>query len=64
MGLMMGAVRTSETSVNFFESTRRDIPAGCHHLTGRFENLKSNLPNVRMGDMWNNIFCGKPQWTL
>jgi hypothetical protein len=28
--LMMEAVRTSETLVNFYETTRRNIPEGCH----------------------------------
>jgi hypothetical protein len=29
--MMMEAVRTSETSVYFIETTRRYIPQGCHH---------------------------------
>jgi hypothetical protein len=41
--LMMEAVRTSETSVNFYETTRRNIPEGCHLHTRRRENLKSHL---------------------
>jgi hypothetical protein len=28
--LMMEAVRSSETSVNFYETTRRNIPEGWH----------------------------------
>jgi hypothetical protein len=28
--LMMEAVSTSETKVNFYETTRRIIPEGCH----------------------------------
>jgi hypothetical protein len=28
--LMMEAVRPSETSVNFYETTRRNISEGCH----------------------------------
>jgi hypothetical protein len=36
---MMEGVNTSETSVNFYETTRRNIPEGCHlHTRGR-ENL-------------------------
>jgi hypothetical protein len=27
---MMEAIRTSETSVKFYETTRRNIPEGCH----------------------------------
>jgi hypothetical protein len=29
--LMMEAVHISETLVNFYETTRRNIPKGCHH---------------------------------
>jgi hypothetical protein len=36
IALMIDAVRTSETSVNFYETTWRNIPDGCH-----LENLKS-----------------------
>jgi hypothetical protein len=28
---MMEAVSTSETSVNFYETTLRIVPEGCHH---------------------------------
>jgi hypothetical protein len=38
---MIEAVSTSETSVNFHETTRRSIPEGCRH-TRRRENLKSH----------------------
>jgi hypothetical protein len=41
--LMMEAVSTSETSVNFYEATRRSIPEGCYLHTRRRENLISNL---------------------
>jgi hypothetical protein len=30
MSLMMEALSTSETSVNFYEATRHNIPEGCH----------------------------------
>jgi hypothetical protein len=30
MALMMEAAIISETSVNFYETTRRNIPEGCH----------------------------------
>jgi hypothetical protein len=30
IALMVEAVRTSETSVNFYETTRRNIAEGCH----------------------------------
>jgi hypothetical protein len=38
--LMIVAVRASETSVYFNETTRRYIPEGCHLHTSRRENLK------------------------
>jgi hypothetical protein len=41
--MMMEAVITSETSVNFYETTRRNIPEDSHLHTRRRENLKSNL---------------------
>jgi hypothetical protein len=42
IALMMEAVRTFETSVNFYETTRRNIPEGCRLHTRRRENLKSD----------------------
>jgi hypothetical protein len=30
VALMMEAVRTFETLVNFYEASRRSIPEGCH----------------------------------
>jgi hypothetical protein len=38
---MMEAARTSETLVNFYQTTRRNIPEDSHLLTYRRENLKS-----------------------
>jgi hypothetical protein len=43
----MEVVNTSETSVKFYQTTRRDIPEGSHLHTRRRENLKSH-PNY----MW------------
>jgi hypothetical protein len=34
-------ITTSETSVNFYQTTRRNIPDTCHFKTIRRENLKS-----------------------
>jgi ribosomal protein S15P/S13E len=34
---------TSETSVNFHNTTRRNIPEDCHLYTHRRENVKSHL---------------------
>jgi hypothetical protein len=39
---MMEAVRTSETSVCFHETTRPYTPEGCHLRTRRHGNLKSH----------------------
>jgi hypothetical protein len=40
---MMEAASSSETSVNFYQTTRRNIPED-HLHTRRRENLKSHLP--------------------
>jgi hypothetical protein len=43
IAMNMEAVSNSETSVNFYETTRLNIPEDSHlHIRGR-ENLKSNL---------------------
>jgi hypothetical protein len=39
---MMEAVSTSETSVNFYQTARRNIPEDSHLHTRRRENLKSH----------------------
>jgi hypothetical protein len=39
--LMMEAASTSETSVNFYQTTRRNNPEDSHVHTHRRENLKS-----------------------
>jgi hypothetical protein len=44
----MEAARTSETSVNFYQTTRRHNPEDSHLRTHRCENLKSHLENVRL----------------
>jgi hypothetical protein len=44
--LMIEAVSTSETSVNFYQTTRRNIPENSHLHTRRRENLKSQLQSV------------------
>jgi hypothetical protein len=41
--LIMKAESISETSVNFYQTTRRNIPEGSHHHTRHRENLKSQL---------------------
>jgi hypothetical protein len=42
----MEASNTSETSVNFYQTTRRNIPEDNHLRTRRRENLKSRLRYV------------------
>jgi hypothetical protein len=44
--LMMEAVSTSKTSVNFYDTTRRNIPEDSHLHICRRENLKSHYGNV------------------
>jgi hypothetical protein len=49
--LMMEAVHTSETSVNFYQTTRRNMPEDRYLHTRRYENWKShNLPSVSIKD--------------
>jgi hypothetical protein len=42
IALMMEAASTSETLVNFYQATRRNIPEDSHLHTCRRENLKSH----------------------
>jgi hypothetical protein len=42
---MMEAARTSETLVNFYQTTRRYNPEDSHLRTHRRENLKSYIIN-------------------
>jgi hypothetical protein len=44
---MMEAARTSETLVNFYQTTRRYNPEDSHLCTHRRENLKSYLVIMR-----------------
>jgi hypothetical protein len=39
---MMEGIRTSETSVNFYPTTWRNIPEDSHFHIRRHQNLKSN----------------------
>jgi hypothetical protein len=50
---MIEAESTSETSVNFYQTTRRNNPDNSHLHTRRRENLKSHifLSPVRRGDI-------------
>jgi hypothetical protein len=42
IALMMERAKTSETSVNFYHTTRRNNPKDNHLHTRRLENLKSH----------------------
>jgi hypothetical protein len=46
--LMTQAANTSETSVNFYEPTRRATPQGCHVHTRRRYSLKSHSVQITM----------------
>jgi hypothetical protein len=46
IALMMEAASTFEMSVNFYQTTRRNIPDDSHLHTRRRENLKSHLVNL------------------
>jgi hypothetical protein len=43
IALMMEAASISETSVNFYQTTRRNNPEDSHLLARRRENLKSHI---------------------
>jgi hypothetical protein len=55
--MMMEAVSRFETSVNFYQTTRRNIPEDSHLHTRRRENLKSHhvvvLFNIQ--EFWTRI---------
>jgi hypothetical protein len=44
--------KTSETSVNFYQTTRRNVPEDSHLLTRRRENLKSHLILTSVQEIW------------
>jgi hypothetical protein len=46
--MMIVAVRTSETTVYWNETTRGYVPEGCHCLTRHRENLKSHIQLVHL----------------
>jgi hypothetical protein len=49
MIMIMEALSTSETSVNIYQTTRRNIPQHIHIHTRRRENLKSHHIPVTLG---------------
>jgi hypothetical protein len=48
--LMMEAASISETSVNFYQTTHRNIPEDSHLLSRRRENLISHSDLVQSGN--------------
>jgi hypothetical protein len=52
--LNMEAVFPSETSVNFYRTTRRQILEGSIAHSHHYANHKSN--SVQMADLWNGLF--------
>jgi hypothetical protein len=44
---MMAAARISETSINFYETTRRNIPEDNHHLTDL--HFRNWIPKDKLG---------------
>lgn len=44
--LVMEAVRTAKTSVDFYQATRRNIQEGCHLISCR-EDMKCHLMKLR-----------------
>jgi hypothetical protein len=55
IALMMEAASTSETPVNFYKTTRRNIPEDGHLHTRRRENLKSyRLPYYSCEPIYKN----------
>jgi hypothetical protein len=56
IALMIEAVSTSETSVNFYETSRSSILEGCHLHTRSRENFKSHRFKVFENKLPRRIF--------
>jgi hypothetical protein len=56
VALMMEAARTSETLVNFYQTTRRYNPEDSNLRTHRRENLKSYLEMIFLNNINQLIF--------
>jgi hypothetical protein len=59
--LMMEAASTSETSVNFYQTTQRNNPEDSHLHTRRRENLKSHLKGCK-GVEWIHLAQDPDRW--
>jgi hypothetical protein len=54
IALMMETASTSETLVNFYQTTRRNDPEDSHLHTRRCENLKSDRPSCIRRQTFSN----------
>jgi hypothetical protein len=69
---LMTTVSTSATSIDFYQTTRRNVPKGNHIHTCRHENLKSRHPltclsftlKVKFGALLNNLVCHIYLWLI
>jgi hypothetical protein len=52
---MMEAASTSETLVNFYQTTRRNIPGESHLRTRRPKNLKSHKSDHFFSSVWSDL---------
>jgi hypothetical protein len=55
IALMMEAARTSETLVNFYQTTRRYNPEDSHLPTHRHENLKFYFTESLKTDLFTHV---------
>jgi hypothetical protein len=53
MALMIEAVSTSEISVNFYQTARRNNPEDCHLHAGRHTNV--NNPSWKVTDYYETV---------
>jgi hypothetical protein len=61
---MMDTVNTSDTSVNFLGTTRRNIPEECDFHTRRLENLKSQISCFLWNQNFHCLFTSSLYWIL
>jgi hypothetical protein len=54
---MMEAISTSESSVSFYQTTRRNIPEDSHLHTRRHENLKCHLYDYVVQYLYFDHLC-------
>jgi hypothetical protein len=66
IALMMEASRTSETSVNFYQTTRHNIPEDSHLHTRRHADLKSQtlkFGTIKQDDFIDQLL-GSQHWSM